>query len=372
MSPEEITVLSFYREISHINKHVSLVQHITTKEFFVKKQLSVYDEPLYHMLQEMNIPGIPEIHHILHLYDSLIVIEDYLNYPTIGSILSEYAKFPMAQAVDIALQLSVILQHLHSATPAIIHRDIKPSNVLLSPEGKVYLIDFDAAKTYDIHKSRDTVLMGTADFAAPEQFGFSQSDARTDVYGLGVLLNVMLTGHIPQEEQYDGAAAKIIAKCTAMDPSDRFISMAQLSGYLEALLRRTGTPDYCIPRKPLTHPKPNGWKSWLPPGFRSGKLWKLILACIGYAFIFWAGMMQSIDSASTIHVLFNKLCATVSLLLPVFFLGNYRGISDRFPIANSYIPALRVIGALLWSLIFIFALLLLCVIIDMIWPTKAF
>lgn len=360
-----MTTLAFYRELTPVNDHVIIVKRIDTNKLYIKKQLSIYDEKLYFMLQKMAVPGIPAIHHILRDEEKLIVIEDYLNLPTLADILSEHSRFPLDQALDIALQLCRIMQVLHSASPAIIHRDLKPSNVLLAPDGQVFLIDFNAAKTYDSGKSRDTILMGTADYAAPEQFGFSQSDARTDIYGLGVLLNVMLTGSLPKDKLHDGIFTKVIAKCTAMDPSDRFSSMAQLYSVLEGLQRRIGKPEYGMPRKPARQPQPRGLKSWLPPGFRTFKPWKMLLASIGYATILWLGLLQSVDVETTIHIIFNKLCATISLLLPIFFLGNYRGLSDKFPISNSYIPAIRILGGLIWSAIFAFALILLCVLLDM-------
>lgn len=299
MLPEAMLELSFYRELSAVNDHVTLVQNINTNKIYVKKQLSIYDEQLYFRLQKMSLPGIPHIQ-------------------------------------------------------------------LIIPDGSVFLIDFDAAKTYDSSKNCDTVLMGTADYAAPEQFGFRQSDARTDIYGLGVLLNVMLTGHLPKEAFHDGILTKVIIKCTAMDPSDRFISMNQLSGVLESLQRRVGAPEYGLPRKPVRYHKPRGWKTWLPPGFRTMTPWKIILACIIYPSLLWIGLSQSVDVETTAHVLFNRICATVSLLIPIFFLGNYRGIADRFPISNSYIPVVRLLGVLLWSVLIIFALLIICVLLNLI------
>ena len=89
----------------------------------------------------------------------------------------------------------------------------------MEKHGHLYLIDFDAAKTYNPNKTKDTVLMGTVDYAAPEQYGFLQSDQRTDIYSIGILMNKMLTGSLPSETLAAGRLGKIIQTCTALNNS---------------------------------------------------------------------------------------------------------------------------------------------------------
>ena len=146
---------------------------------------------------------------------------------------------------------------LHNASPSIIHRDIKPENIIIAPNNKVYLIDFNAAKRFNPDKNYDTVLMETVEYAAPEQFGFSPSDIQTDIYALGVLLNVMLTGCFPREKLYDGKLSTVILKCISIDPSKRFRSVTRLSDS-------------------LSHGRVPFW--FLPPGFRTRTPWKMITA----------------------------------------------------------------------------------------------
>lgn len=103
------------------------------------------------------------------------------------------------ETIDIAMQICKILMELHGMNPPIIHRDIKPANVMIMPEGVVKLLDFSVAKAENITKKRDTVLLGTSGFAAPEQYGFSASTPQTDIYVMGVLMNLMLTRKMPSE-----------------------------------------------------------------------------------------------------------------------------------------------------------------------------
>ena len=119
--------------------------------------------------------------------------------------------------------------------------------------------------------------MGTAEYAAPEQFGFSQSDARTDIYALGILLNILITGCFPKDVLCSGSAARVVTKCTQMDPARRYSSVLQLKSVLRY-----------ISDKPVKHLYP-----FLPPGFRTMTWWKIIIALIMYPLL--ATLCLSLD-----------------------------------------------------------------------------
>lgn len=101
------------------------------------------------------------------------------------------------QALDWAIQICDVLTYLHEQNPPVIFRDMKPSNVMVTPEGRIKLIDFGIARTYKQGKLKDTLAMGSENYAAPEQWGKAQSDARADVYGLGATLYHLLTNVPP-------------------------------------------------------------------------------------------------------------------------------------------------------------------------------
>ena len=112
-----------------------------------------------------------------------------------------------------------------------VHRDIKPENVLLRGSEAV-LIDFDAARFFRPGRDEDTQVLGTTGYAAPEQYGLAQSDARADIYSLGVLLNVMLTRRHPSRVTAPGRMGRIVQKCTMINPERRYQSALDL---MEAL-----------------------------------------------------------------------------------------------------------------------------------------
>lgn len=129
-----------------------------------------------------------------------------------------------------------LVAELHSLNPPIVHRDIKPENIILSPEGQPRLIDFGIARRYKPECATDTVHMGTPATAAPEQYGFSQSDQRTDLYALAVTLRWMITGSYAPEalEEADCPAwvKRFLRKAAAFDPADRFPSASAMADAL--------------------------------------------------------------------------------------------------------------------------------------------
>ena len=108
-----------------------------------------------------------------------------------------------------------------------VHRDIKPENIILRGSDAV-LIDFDASRLCKAENTTDTQIMGTTGYAAPEQYGFSQTDARADIYALGILLNEMLTKQHPSRQLAEGKFRPIIEKCTRINADQRYTTATEL------------------------------------------------------------------------------------------------------------------------------------------------
>ena len=172
----------------------------------------------YDLLIGVKADCLPEIYDVIALSDGQAVLEEFIRGATVGDLLLS-EQFRYRGAARILRQVCFALSILHQKN--LVHRDVKPENVMLTPNGRVVLLDLNAARQLS-QNTQDTVIMGTVGYAPPEQFGISQSDARADIYAVGVMLNVMLTGEHPSTKLAPGALGKIVQKCTMIDPESRF------------------------------------------------------------------------------------------------------------------------------------------------------
>ena len=173
----------------------------------------------------------PQLARVYACYDAdgdTISEEEYVD----GTLLSDILRRMLlseAQASAIARELCLGLKTLHSL--GFVHRDVKPENVMLTRQGRVVLLDLDAAAPVLGTPDTNTRLLGTAGYAAPEQFGFARCDVRADIFALGVLLNVALTGEHPSVRLAGGRLGRIVRRCTNTNAAQRYANV-------DALLRQ--------------------------------------------------------------------------------------------------------------------------------------
>lgn len=198
------------------------------------------------MIKNLDHPALVRILDIIDSGNVIYIIEDYVEGEPLNNVLDESGAQSQEFVIDWAKQLCDVLDYLHTRNPAIIYRDMKPANVMLKPDGNIKVIDFGIAREYKENNSADTTCLGTKGYAAPEQFGGKgQTDARTDIYCLGVTLYHLITGQNPCEPPYElypirhwnpalsGGLERIIQKCTQLNPNDRYQSCAELMYALE-------------------------------------------------------------------------------------------------------------------------------------------
>lgn len=205
-------------------KSIVLLRHkVLEKDMICRKFKGNADA--YKILNGIIFPTLPQIYEVTKTEESIIVLEEFIKGVTVADILLN-GLFNERGVKKIIRDLCDALTVIHSY--GIIHRDIKPENVMITDEGSVKLIDFDAARLFKNGQSKDTKIIGTTGYAAPEQFGFTQSDERTDIFAVGVLMNVMLTGEHPSQKIYKGKLSKIIEKCIQIDPKKRYRNAEEL------------------------------------------------------------------------------------------------------------------------------------------------
>lgn len=198
------------------------------------------------LMKRLDHPMLPRVVDILYDAGTIFVVMDYVEGTSLGRALRDAARpFAEADVITWGIQLCDVLEYLHTMDPPIVYRDMKPDNIVLREDGGVRLVDFGTAREYKEGASSDTRVLGTRGYAAPEQFSRgAQSDARTDVYSLGVTLYVLVTGRTAAKETYwrpirqinpalSEGLEHVIAKATQANPDDRYQTAADMRRDLE-------------------------------------------------------------------------------------------------------------------------------------------
>lgn len=368
MTLEEESRLSFYRELTVLDekKNIVLVQDRRNSELCVKKTLDIYSRDVYEQLASVRIEGVPAVKECVADDGKLIVVEEYVQGRSLKQVLDEHGLLNEEQAYEIAVQLADILVRLHQLEPAIVHRDIKPSNIIIEKNGHVNLIDFNAARHVNADKNEDTRMLGTVYFAAPEQFGFGQSDERTDIYGLGATINYIMTGDKPGAGIAECRFSDILKKCLMVDAKDRYQSAEELRGVLDMLnysivqdnrkkaetafgkdntisvVRTYRNIRDIIVKMYRKYQKRNydidtSWRRYLLPGFRRLNVVYCLIALVWYAVIVWMTITFAVtDSKTGIPVTggeltMYKIAVFVLLFGMTMWFGNYLNIRRKLP-----------------------------------------
>lgn len=259
-----------FREIGQINKNTVVVYNDYLQRQMILKILPRQNLPVLKDIMKIKHPNLMEI------YD---VMDDGINCNCLcefvfGNNLDKIVYTKMGVDPKIAekwmVQLCNGVETLHQKN--IIHRDITPNNVMVDYEGNIKLIDFNISRERKQSASRDTTVMGTAGYASPEQFGFTQTGFGADIYAMGVLLNFMLTGKMPNEKLCSGKYASIVKKATQIKEEDRYSNVYQM----ELALQGNGNEKLSFADKFLLN----------LPGFRSNKTSHKVIAIIGYVLYF--------------------------------------------------------------------------------------
>ena len=220
-----------FEEVRLLKEHprgsVRLIRHRASGKQFILRRFTGNGE-VYRRLLDCSCRHLPLIYETAEREGENLVVEEFIQGDTLDFLLQD-ALFTPAETKRIVRQLCQGLWVLHSM--AAVHRDVKPENVILRGADAI-LIDFDAARLHKPQAEADTQILGTTGFAAPEQYGLSQSDTRTDIYSLGVLMNVMLTGEHPSKHLAEGRMGRIIEHCTRVNPAKRYKNVLHL---MEAL-----------------------------------------------------------------------------------------------------------------------------------------
>ena len=255
--------------VSQIRKNLDLVQNKFTRQLMVRRISPAADYPVLQTLCRIKHRNLMEIYDVKTQDGVCISLCEYINGMTLDMRVEYYQPFDIRSAKDILCQICDGLSQLH--INGIVHRDIKPGNVMITDDGTVKIIDYSISRLIKPEQRKDTTVLGTAGYASPEQFGFTQTNGKTDIYACGVLLNYLLTGKLPNEQLHQGPLTTVIQQCIEIDENKRFASADELKKVLQGkkINRRR-------PFRPL-------------PGFRSKHVFPKIITVFFY--IVWIFML---------------------------------------------------------------------------------
>lgn len=197
------------------------------------------------LLSKLDHPNIVDIVDIDKTDDYIYVVMDHVEGQSLDKVVREHGPQSEENVQRWMLQICDAVGYLHRQDPPVIYRDMKPNNIMLHPDGYVKLIDFGVSREYKDEAKKDTIAFGTTGYAAPEQYGKAQTDARTDIYGLGATMWHLLGGEAPpvefplpnvgsvNENVGEGFADVIIPKCTELEREKRYQSCDELAVDLE-------------------------------------------------------------------------------------------------------------------------------------------
>ncbi len=236
-----------------------------------------------HLLAGLIHPNLPRIYeHFTDTGRSYLVM-DYIDGQALDEQLAQrYGKLlSIDKVLEIGIQLSDVLDYLHTRQPPIIFRDLKPANVMMTASGHLYLIDFGIARHFKPGKAKDTSALGSSGYAAPEQYGKAQTTPQTDIYGLGATLHQLLTGHDPSDTPFhfmpisldnqpalaglDTLIMSMVAIKVEERPASAALVKQQLQQFMTRLtVHRTHQLPYGIPNAYQTLPTRQPGQAGLP------------------------------------------------------------------------------------------------------------
>lgn len=319
---------SFLKVLYHLKRPgQSIVIDETTDRLYLQKCLEHYDRKVYDYLKAHHCPEIPAIRLVWEEEEKLFLVEEMIAGDSLETCLEKGSLTDTEKRV-ILEDVCRALIFLHRAAPPLIHRDIKPANIMVTREKRGVLIDFDASKVYKEGKKEDTTLCGTAGTAAPEQYGFGQSDARTDIFAVGRLIGLMF----PDDPDWK----KVSEKASSFSPGDRYGSVSEMMEHFpssgeEAEEKPARIPFLCR-----------------VPGFRTGKTENMAAALALYGIFLFCSLTLTVENASgPAEIWLNRI---FTLLIGISWTALFTDLGfpfSRMPLLRSKNPLVRLISYLL-------------------------
>ena len=298
--------------LTQFSENTSLIER--DGRLYVKKRISADDVILFQKLIRINDPCLAKVFEICFDEEYLYALIEYIPGKTLSEVFEDGGIKELKSIILVALNICEGLGTLHKN--GIIHRDINPNNIVIRPNGQAVIIDYGISRTEKENKQADTTILGTAGYAAPEQFGFRQTSAQSDIYSVGVLLNYLQNGKMPNEEIPDNDLALIIKRCTRIKPDERFKSTYELAYALTLVFNKL------FPKEKIAVPTPHLKRTLLGIYF-------FIASVFFFVFVF---LTEAASFGERISMFFLSL---FTLFVPQFFINFFNSRQRLFYYSNT-------------------------------------
>lgn len=296
-----------YRIIKPINENTFFAEN--NNRVFVLKMINPGEIDIVKKLMSINNRNVVRFIDFTTIDYDYYCVEEYIDGETLEAHIRRFGIPNDEEAKRIIYEICLGLRDIHRL--GIIHRDINPSNIMIDRYGCVKIIDFGISRINKPQKTADTQILGTHGYAAPEQYGFSQTSIKSDIYSLGVLINYIKTAALPNQVKAEGLLGEIAEKCTQIDESKRYNSVDEILKAIE-----TGKAEKRKAKFTL-------------PGYRSGKTANMIFASIYYILVFLILCIYLFDPVNIYETVFFCLMDIFLFFIPVFIFFNYLGWADN-------------------------------------------
>lgn len=290
-----------YKVLERTAQNCFIVMNGADGSVCLLKILKHYESEVFSYLKEHKDKHIPYIIDSYEEDEHLFVFEELIRGRTLRELM-DLGELTDKEKTDYLCQLCDGLAFLHRASKPIIHRDLKPENIMISSDGILKIVDYDSAKIFKYGQERDTTLLGTHEYAAPEQYGFMQSDPRTDIYAVGKIIRELFPDSFRMK--------RISERACSLNPADRY-------------------PNAFILRKAITA----GSSLWPPPGYRTRCWWHYMLASLYYSIFL---IIIIFDSQGRVWMWWKHIVYRIEILfiflLPVDVFFNWTGIFLDYPV----------------------------------------
>lgn len=188
-------------------------------------------------MADRKLSGIPKAYRIFEENGEVYLVREYIEGMSLAQMVLQKGGISEAEICRISRKICQTAEQFQNPNEPMIHRDIKPENIVVTPGGEVVFIDFGTMRSYKKDGSRDTFVVGTRGTAAPEQYGYTQTDQRTDVYAIGQTMLYMVSESYEMNQLSECAVSrrmkKIIEKACSFEPDKRYGDAAQLRSAVE-------------------------------------------------------------------------------------------------------------------------------------------